>query len=57
MPATARNFTAPFVSQPQCWAEADLFRQRYWPSGEIPVDVLAVAEFDLRLTKEKLWPL
>lgn len=49
MPADARNFKAPFISQQQCWAAADQFRQQYWPSGEIPVDVLAVAEFDLDL--------
>lgn len=49
MPADARNFKAPFISQQQCWAAADQFRQQYWPSGEIPVDVLAVAEFDLNL--------
>lgn len=49
MPADARNFKAPFISQQQCWAAADQFRQQYWPSREIPVDVLAVAEFDLDL--------
>jgi hypothetical protein len=49
MPADSRNFKAPFISQQQCWAAADQFRQQYWPSGEIPVDVLAVAEFDLNL--------
>jgi hypothetical protein len=45
----ARNFKAPFISQQQCWAAADEFRQKYWHSGEIPVDVLAMAEFDLNL--------
>jgi hypothetical protein len=49
MPADARNFKAPFISQPQCWAAAEAFREQYWPSGDIPVDVLAVAEFDLDL--------
>jgi len=49
MTADARNFKAPFISQQQCWEEADKFRQHYWPSGEIPVDVLAIAEFDLDL--------
>jgi hypothetical protein len=49
MPADARNFKAPYISQQQCWAAADQFRQQYWPAGDIPVDVLAVAEFDLNL--------
>ncbi len=49
MPAAARNFRAPFMSQQQCWAAADQFRQQYWPSGEIPVDVLTMVEFDLDL--------
>jgi hypothetical protein len=49
MPADPRSFKAPYINQQQCWAQADAFRQRYWPSGGIPVDVLAVAEFDLNL--------
>jgi hypothetical protein len=49
MAADARNFKAPFISQQQCWAAADQFRQEYWPSATIPVDVLAMAEFDLDL--------
>jgi hypothetical protein len=49
MPPDARSFKAPFISQQQCWAAADQFRRQYWPSGETPVDVLAVVEFDLDL--------
>ncbi len=49
MPADPRRFKAPFIDQPQCWAEADKFRQQFWPSRELPVDVLALAEFDLDL--------
>ncbi len=49
MPADARNFKAPFISQQQCWSAADQFRQQYWPTAEIPVDVLAMVEFDLNL--------
>lgn len=45
----ARNFKAPFISQQQCWATADQFRRKYWPSGEVPVDVLAIVEFGLNL--------
>lgn len=44
-----KAFKAPFIDQQRCWQEADKFRQQYWPSGEIPVDVLAIAEFDLDL--------
>lgn len=49
MPADAQNFRAPFINQQQVWSAADIFRRQYWPSGEIPVDVLAMAEFDLNL--------
>lgn len=44
-----KAFKAPFIDQQKCWQEADQFRQQYWPSGGIPVDVLAIAEFDLEL--------
>jgi|688.fasta_scaffold688261_2 hypothetical protein len=44
-----RSFKAPFIDKHQCWNEADKFRERYWPSGAIPVDVLSIAEFDLEL--------
>lgn len=49
MPADAQNFKAPFISQQQCWAAAEQFRQQYAPGGGIPVDVLALTEFDLDL--------
>lgn len=49
MPADARNFKAPFISQQQCWAAADAFRKQYWPSGELPVDVEAISTFELEL--------
>jgi len=49
MSADPLNFKAPYISQQKCWAEADQFRQQYWSSGEIPVDVLAIVEFDLEL--------
>jgi hypothetical protein len=44
-----RTFKAPYIDQRQCWQAADEFRQQHWPSGAIPVDVLAIAEFDLDL--------
>lgn len=49
MPIDPRNFKAPFIDAQQCWAAADTFRQRYWPSGAVPLDVLAIAEFELGL--------
>ena len=44
-----KAFKAPFIDKNECWREADNFRAQYWPSGVIPVDVLAIAEFDLDL--------
>jgi hypothetical protein len=49
MSSSARQFRAPFIDQQRCWTSADQFRGQYWPSGEIPVDVLTIAEFDLNL--------
>ena len=49
MPTDPRTFRAPYIDQQHCWQEADSFRQQYWSSGLIPVDVLAIAEFDLDL--------
>lgn len=50
MPIDPRSFKAPFMDQQQCWAAAERFRHQYWPSGEVPVDVVAIAEFDLDLS-------
>jgi hypothetical protein len=44
-----QDFKAPFIDRPQIWREADAFRDRYWPSEKIPVDVLAIVEFELGL--------
>jgi len=44
-----KTFKAPFIDNHACWDAADKFREHYWPSGNIPVDVLAIAEFDLEL--------
>lgn len=49
MASDPRHFKAPFLDQSQCWEAADQFRDKYWPSGEIPVEVLEIAEFDLDL--------
>jgi hypothetical protein len=49
MPIDPSSFKAPYISQSQCWQAADEFRREYWPSGEIPVDVLEIAELDLDL--------
>ena len=49
MASSARHFKAPFLSKETCWAAADQFRQRYCPQSEIPVDVLALVEFELDL--------
>lgn len=42
-------FKAPFLTAQQCWDRADEFREEHWPSGDYPVDVLAIAEFGLGL--------
>jgi hypothetical protein len=49
MASPARHFKAPFLSKEICWAAADQFRERYCPQNEIPIDVLALVEFELNL--------
>lgn len=41
------GFRAPFIKREQAQAEADRFRLRYWPTGELPIDIQAVIEFEL----------
>jgi len=43
------GFKAPFISREKIWQAADEFRAKYWPPGELPVDVEAIAEFELNL--------
>lgn len=33
------KFKAPYIRQEQAWQEAERIRRKYWPSGEIPVEV------------------
>ena len=49
MPSDASKFKAPYINQQKCWSAADDFRQKYWSSGAVPVDVLSIAEFELNL--------
>jgi hypothetical protein len=42
-----RNFKAPFISKDEIWQRADEFRAEVWPSGEIPVNIMDIVEFDL----------
>lgn len=43
------NFRAPFIPREKVWEDADKFRRKYWPSGEFPVDIEHIAEFELDL--------
>lgn len=43
------GFKAPFIPREKIWREADAFRAKHWPAGELPVDVEAIAEFELDL--------
>ena len=41
------TFQAPRISKVQIRAEADSFRAKYNPSGDLPIDIQAIIEFDL----------
>ncbi len=43
------GFKAPFISREKIWQAADEFRAKYWPADELPVDIEAIAEFELNL--------
>ena len=42
------DFKAPYISQLQVWQMADDFRVKFW-KGTLPVNVMAIVEFDLNL--------
>ncbi|MFH0792432.1 MAG: ImmA/IrrE family metallo-endopeptidase [bacterium] len=44
-----RNFRAPYLTTEDIRSKAELFRSTFWKSDSIPVDILAIAEFDLKL--------
>ena len=33
------SFKAPYIPQEMAWKEADRIRERYWPSGSLPVEI------------------
>lgn len=41
------TFRAPYIPMPRIRAKADEFREKHWAGKDVPVDVLAIAEFDL----------
>ena len=45
----AQQFKAPYLRRTDIWKQADEMRQKFLPQGTLPVPVLDVAEFDLKL--------
>ena len=45
----ARHFKAPYLRRTDIWKQADELRQRLLPQATLPVPVLDLAEFDLKL--------
>ena len=43
------KFKAPYIPKSQVQAEADRFRSRYWPQGNLPVDIHQIIEFGLEM--------
>ena len=41
-----RDFKSPYFSKEDLWKRADQFREKYWPSGQIPVDVMEIVDID-----------
>lgn len=44
-----KYFVAPYIALNDIWRRADEFRNTVWPSNTVPIDVLAVVEFELGL--------
>ena len=43
------KFRAPYITIEQIRSEADSFRQQYWPSNNIPIEIFEILEFDLNI--------
>lgn len=39
MTIAPKKFKAPFIPKEEAWRKADEIRQKYWPSGDIPVEI------------------
>jgi hypothetical protein len=46
------KFRAPFLTIPEIWSQVEIFRKKYWPSGKVPVDIIKIVEFRLKLKIE-----
>ena len=49
MSCNPESFKAPFLTKYKCWEAADDFRRKYWKGKSVPVDVMAIADFELEL--------
>jgi hypothetical protein len=47
-----RRFKAPYIPRETIWANAEAVRRKYPRAQQTPVDVVALAEFDLKLPIE-----
>lgn len=43
------DFKAPYIRQNEIWQKADDFCKKYWKSDNIPVDILSIIEFELKM--------
>jgi len=39
MKIVPEEFRAPYITPQKAWAEADRIRERFWPSGAIPIEI------------------
>ena len=44
-----KDFKAPFIKIEDIRVAADNFRNKYWPSNSIPVDIFEILEFELNI--------
>jgi len=44
-----KDFKAPYIKIEDIRVEADNFRNKYWPSNSIPIDIFEILEFELNI--------
>jgi len=43
------KFKAPYYQSSLIYSKADEFRNKYWPSNQLPIDIMKIIEFNLNL--------
>lgn len=48
------NFKAPYIEKSKIWENAEAFREKFCPQGEVPFPIMDIVEFDLDIQVETI---